>query len=159
MNELFDLAMPWWQFVLRGAAAYLGLLILLRLTGKRAFGEMSPFDIVVLIVVGGALRSAIVGKDTSLLGPFIAVATILAFDKALGFLATRSAALNRLLEGTPLLLARSGAIVPGALERASMPRAAFDRELRLKSVGSVDAIESARLEPNGRISVLRRDDK
>jgi len=49
--------------------------------------------------------------------------------------------------------------VPGALERASMPRAAFDRELRLKSVGSVDAIESARLEPNGRISVLRRDEK
>ena len=48
MSDQFELSMPWWEFVLRGACSYLGLLLALRLTGKRSFGEMSPFDIVVL---------------------------------------------------------------------------------------------------------------
>jgi hypothetical protein len=62
--------------------------VLLRLTGKRSFGEMSPFDIVVLMLVGGALRSAMVGHDDSFLGPFIAVAGVLLLDKLLGIAAT-----------------------------------------------------------------------
>ena len=62
MDSLFPQTMPWWEFGLRGIGCYLGLLVLLRLSGKRTFGEMSPFDIVVLILVGGALRSAMVGK-------------------------------------------------------------------------------------------------
>ena len=83
---MFDMDLPWWEFAVRGATCYLGLLIMLRLTGKRAFGEMSPFDIVVLVLVGGALRSAMVGRDASLLGPFIAVAAILLVDKALAWI-------------------------------------------------------------------------
>jgi uncharacterized membrane protein YcaP (DUF421 family) len=156
MNELFALAMPWWHFAVRGAITYLGLLILLRCTGKRAFGEMSPFDIVVLILVGGALRSAIVGNDSSLLGPFIGIATILALDRFIGFVASRSPAFDRLIEGRPLLLVRAGRLVPGALRRASVPPAAFERELRLHEVASVAEVDSVRLEPNGRLSVLRR---
>src|SRR3954465_6842850 len=109
MESLLPQTMPWWEFALRGAGCYVGLLILLRLTGKRSFGEMSPFDIVVLILVGGALRSAMVGKDASLLGPFISVATILAVDVLLGWLAARSQRFNHFLEGRHVLLARKGA--------------------------------------------------
>ena len=97
MDALFPQTMAWWEFALRGIGCYLGLLILLRLAGKRSFGEMSPFDIVVLILVGGALRSAMVGKDDSFLGPFIAVAAIVAVDKLFAFLATRSPLFNRIM--------------------------------------------------------------
>lgn len=157
MSELMELSMPWWQFVLRGAMCYVGLLVLLRLNGKRAFGEMSPFDIVVLILVGGALRSAMVGKDTSLLGPFIAVITILTLDKALGMLAAWSPAFNRVLEGVPVLLARNGHANPRALRRACVPVEAFERELRTHQMRSIDAVDEARLEPNGKITVLKRE--
>jgi uncharacterized membrane protein YcaP (DUF421 family) len=157
MSDLFELSMPWYQFAIRGAIAYLGLFVLLRCTGKRAFGEMSPFDIVVLILVGGALRSAIVGKDTSMLGPFIAILTILLLDRLLGFLSTRSEAFNRLLEGTPLLLARSGQVIPDALKRATIPAQAFERELRLHEIDSLDRVDNAYLESNGRISILKRE--
>jgi len=115
MQSLFPQTLPWWEFVLRGAGCYIGLLVLLRLTGKRSFGEMSPFDIVVLILVGGALRSAMVGKDDSFLGPFLAVAGVLALDKVLGTLATRNPAFNRLIEGRAALLAKHGKVIPGAL--------------------------------------------
>lgn len=155
MQSLFPQAFPWWEFVLRGAGCYIGLLVLLRLTGKRSFGEMSPFDIVVLILVGGALRSAMVGRDDSFLGPFFAVAGVLVLDKVLGVLATRSAAFNRLLEGRPALLAKHGEAIPGALRQHGIPEAVFERELREHEVRSPDEIDEARLEVNGRITVLK----
>ncbi|MBV8820553.1 MAG: DUF421 domain-containing protein [Acidobacteriaceae bacterium] len=117
---------------------------------------MSPFDIVVLILVGGALRSAMVGKDASLLGPFISVASILATDKLLGFVSARSPAFGRLIEGSPVVLARSGRLLPGVLRRQSISKEAFDRELRGNQIYAVSEIEEAILEPTGRISIFKR---
>ena len=48
---------PWWVYAVRGAGVYLGLMLVLRLVGKRSFGEMTTFDIVVLMLVGGTLRT------------------------------------------------------------------------------------------------------
>ena len=157
MQSLFPQAFPWWEFVLRGAGCYVGLLILLRLTGKRSFGEMSPFDIVVLILVGGALRSAMVGKDESFLGPFFAVAGVLALDKLLAIAATLSPTFNRLLEGREALLAKHGEPVPEALRRHHIPEAVFERELRAHEVRSMDQVDEARLEGTGRITVLKSE--
>lgn len=154
---MFDMQLPWWEFAVRGAACYAGLLLMLRLTGKRAFGEMSPFDIVVLILVGGALRSAIVGHDASLAGPFIAVAAILVLDKCLGWLAARSPAVDRLVEGRAVLLAQAGRLLPGALRRNDISPAAFDRELRSHDRDSLHGVREVRLEPNGRITVLAEE--
>jgi len=156
MSELFALSMPWWHFAVRGGVTYLGLLILLRWTGKRAFGEMSPFDIVVLILVGGVLRSAVTGNDTSVLGAFIGVATILALDKALAALAARSGVVNRLLEGRSSVLAHGGRLIPGALLKANIAQEAFARELRTHQVRSLEEVEEARLEATGKISVFKR---
>jgi uncharacterized membrane protein YcaP (DUF421 family) len=157
VDDLFELSMPWWEFVLRGAVCYIGLLLLLRLTGKRSFGEMSPFDIVVLIIVGGALRSAMVGKDASLLGPFIVVATILVIDMLIGAIAARSPGFDRLLEGRSVLLVRNGREIDSALRRNGISEAAFQRELRSKELRGVEQVEEARLEANGRISFLKRE--
>ena len=157
MGSLFPDTMPWWEFVLRGAGCYIGLLILLRLTGKRSFGEMSPFDIVVLILVGGALRSAMVGKDDSFLGPFFAVIGVLAFDYLLGVLATLSPKFNRLLEGRPALLAKGGALVPGALRRHRIPEAVFERQLRAHEVRTIDRVDEAHLEVTGRITMMKSE--
>ena len=74
---------------MRGVVVYLIVLLLLRLSGKRAFGDMAAFDIVVLMVVGGLLRTAIIGEDHSLLGPLIAVASILALNKIIGWVSAR----------------------------------------------------------------------
>ena len=161
VSELFDLSMPWYAFVLRGVACYVVLLVLLRLTGKRSFGEMSPFDIVVLILVGGALRSAIVGRDESLLGPLIAVAAILATDNVFAIVATYSPSFNRLLEGRSALLVERGSLVRGALRRHHIPEEAFARALRMHGMRSVDEVDEARLEANGNVTMIpaRAEDK
>jgi uncharacterized membrane protein YcaP (DUF421 family) len=152
---MFELSMPWWEFAVRGAICYVGLLILLRLTGKRSFGEMTPFDIVVLIIVGSLLRPAVTGSDHSMLGPFISIVTILALDKLIGKLAAIFPAFDRLLEGRSVLLAKDGQRIPGALQRHSISEAAFERALRSNGVRRVEETQEVRLEANGRVTLMK----
>ena len=157
MNELLTLSMPWWHFIVRGALTYLTLLLLLRLGGKRSFGELSPFDVVVLIMVGGAFRSAIIGDDKSLLGPAIAVATIIFVDRVITWLCALSRRIDRWIEGEAVLLARDGRTLRRELVRQGISEEGFARELRRHGIASIDSVGAARLEPNGKITVLPKN--
>lgn len=156
MNTFLQLSEPWWHFALRGAVVYLILLCMLRLTGKHSFGEMSAFDVVVLILVGGALRTSIIGEDTSFLGGIIAVAGILAIDSGLAWACARSAFINRLAEGWPAILVRNGRRAPEVLRRCNIPTAVFERALHAAGLEDETTVITARLEPNGRITLIRR---
>jgi uncharacterized membrane protein YcaP (DUF421 family) len=157
MDDLLNLSMPWWHFVVRGALTYLTLLLLLRLAGKRSFGELSPFDIVVLMLVGGALRTAVIGHDESLLGPAIAVATIILLDRLITWLCAWSPHADRWIEGEAVLLARDGETIRRELLRQGISEESFARELRRHGIASIDRVGAARLEPNGKITVLSKD--
>ncbi len=155
---MFDLAMPWWEFVLRAAVCYLGLLVLLRLASRRSFGQLAPFDVIVLIMIGGLLRPAVTGNDASLLGPFISIVTILVLDKLVGRLAASFPVIDSLLERPSVLLADHGRRLKGSLERHGVSPMAFDRELRQHGVRDVAETEEVRLEGNGRVTVFRSQD-
>lgn len=157
MMTWFDMSMPWWMFVARGVTVYVGVLVLVRLSGKLSLGDMSPFNILMLMFLGSLMRTAVLGQDHSLAGPFIAVATILGLDKALGAAATRWPRCNRLLEGVPTLLARRGVQDSVALRRSVVPQEVFDRALRAHGLHGVGEVDEARLEPNGKITVIKRD--
>ena len=157
MDGWWELAMPWWHYVVRGALAYLGLLVMLRLAGKRAFGDMSPFDIVVLVVVGGLLRTAILGDDTSFLGPFLAIAAIIGLDVLLAFLCARSPRLDRWLEGRSVVLVLGGDVLRERLRRHNVADGALQRALRMHGVRSAAEVAEARLEANGSMSVLKKE--
>jgi uncharacterized membrane protein YcaP (DUF421 family) len=146
---------PWWVYALRGAGVYLGLLVLLRLIGKRSFGEMTTFDIVVLMLVGGTLRTAIIGDDNKPLAAIIGALAIFLLDKALAWTCARWPGLERLVEGKASLLARDGHVITGALRRHDMSEEAFRRVLREKGLREAGDVAEVRLEANGKISVLR----
>ncbi|MGN2253134.1 DUF421 domain-containing protein [Frateuria sp. GZRe12] len=146
---------PWWVYALRGAGVYLGLLLLLRLLGKRSFGEMTTFDIVVLMLVGGTLRTAIIGDDKAPLAAIIGVLAIFLLDKAIAWVAARWRLFDRVIEGRASLLARDGRIIEGALRKHDMSDEAFCRVLREKGLREVGDVAEVRLEANGRISVLK----
>ncbi|QWT20749.1 DUF421 domain-containing protein [Bacillus sp. NP157] len=156
MNDVFELSMPWYAYALRGVATYIGLLVLMRLAGKRAFGEMTAFDVIVLVLVGGALRTAIIGDDKGVLGPFIGVAAILATDKVVAWLCTRWAWLNRMTEGYPAILVRDGKRQKEVMKRQNVPDAALDRALHGAGLESDHEVVTARLEPNGKITLVQR---
>jgi len=146
---------PWWVYALRGAGVYLGLLILLRLVGKRSFGDMTSFDIVVLMIVGGTLRTAIIGDDKSPLAAIIGVLAIFVLDKAVAWVCARWPAFDVMVEGKGSVIARDGDVLADQLRRHDMSEAAFRRALREKGLHDLHDVVEARLEANGKVSVLK----
>jgi uncharacterized membrane protein YcaP (DUF421 family) len=156
MHDLLEISAPWWTFVIRGVLTYFGLLVLMRLTGKRTLGDMSAFDLIVLVLVGGTLRTTIIGHDEGFIGPFIGVASVLATDKALGWACTRSTLINRIVEGLPAILIRKGHRNIAVLKAQNVPEAALDRALHAAGLTDERSIEIGRLEPNGKVTFIRQ---
>jgi len=79
---VFGLTTPWWEIILRTAVVYVVVLVLLRTAGKRELGQMSPVDLVVILVIANAVQNAMTGGDNSLIGGIIAATTLVAVNTA-----------------------------------------------------------------------------
>lgn len=157
MSGLFDLAMPWWEFVLRAAAVYLVLLVLIRLSGKRTMGQFTPFDMLLIVLLGNAVQNSLLGTDSSLGGGLLLAATLIAFNWGIAFLTSRSQRAERLVEGVPVVLARDGRLFRGVLRRELVSEDDFNEALRQNGQMTLEDVRIALLETNGSISVVPRD--
>ena len=96
---MFTLSVPWWEFVVRGIVIYFFLLLLLRVTGKRQISQMSPFDLVLLLILSNAVQNSMNAGDNSLVGGIISATTLVALNYGIGILTYRSKRMERLVEG------------------------------------------------------------
>ena len=78
---MLNMSIAWWEFVLRGIIIYIFLILILRLTGKRQIGQMSPFDLVLLLVLSNAVQNSMNGGDNSIIGGMISAATLKSFPR------------------------------------------------------------------------------
>lgn len=156
MSELFQLSAPWWHFVLRGVVIYLMVIVLMRVSGKRAMGQFTPFDLVLLILIGNAVQNGINGGDNSLTGALIMAGTLMALNYAVAFATSRNRAVEMLVEGVPVVVARDGKLFKDVLRRELVSRDDFEEALRNNGVRHLDEVEVALLETNGRISVVAK---
>lgn len=156
MSDMFALAMPWWEFILRAVVVYVAVLGMVRLSGKRALGQITPFDVLLIVLLGNAVQNALLGEDTSLTGGLLLAATLIAINYAVGWLASRSRRMERLVEGEPVLVARDGKLLESVLRRELLTRADFDAALRQQGCRSIDEVELALLETNGHITIVPR---
>lgn len=77
---MWKLAIPIWEFVLRGAIVYIFLLVLLRVTGKRQIGQLATFDLVLLLVLSNAVQNSMNGGDSSLVGGLVSALTLVGLN-------------------------------------------------------------------------------
>ena len=96
---MWNMSLVWWEFVLRGIIIYFFLIVLLRLTGKRQVGQLSPFDLVLLLVLSNAVQNAMNGGDNSVIGGMISAVTLVGINWIVGLLTYRSKKLEALVEG------------------------------------------------------------
>ena len=157
MSDLFELSMPWWEFVLRAAAVYGVLLVLVRLSGKRTLGQFTPFDMLLVVLLGTAVQNSLIGKDTSLGGGLLLAASLIFFNWIVAFVTSRSQRVERLVEGVPVVLARDGQLFREVLKRELVSRDDFDEALRTHGEMTLADVRIALLETNGTISVVKRD--
>ncbi len=145
------------DIVLRASAIFLLLFVLLRLFGKRQLGQMTPFEFVALVVLGDFVQQAVTHNDSSVTAATLAVTTFGFWSLALGWISYRSDKMRRLLEGQPRILIQDGKLFEKVLERDKITDAEVLSEMRLAGIARLDDVEWGILEPNGKISFLKRD--
>lgn len=154
MHDLFALAMPWWEFILRAVVVYIVVLGMVRLGGKRALGQITPFDVLLIVLLGNAVQNALLGTDTSLGGGLLLAATLILLNYGVGWLTTRSRRMERLIEGVPVVIARNGKLFDAVLRREQVTYADFDAAMRQQDCLGVSEVELALLETNGHITII-----
>ncbi len=142
------------EIVLRTAAVYLVILVGLRLAGKREIGQMTVFDLVVLLLIANAVQNAMVGPDTSLTGGVLAALVLLAINALVARLIIRWPRLRGWVEGTPTLLVLHGRTIPEHMRREGVDEEELLAAVREHGVAELSDVEMAVLEIDGTISVV-----
>ncbi|MGE8227847.1 MAG: DUF421 domain-containing protein, partial [Stenotrophomonas sp.] len=153
------LAMPWWEFILRAVIVYVVVLVMVRVAGKRTLGQFTPFDMLLLVLLGNAVQNALLGPDTSLGGGLLLAATLIALNYIVGWITTRSALMEQVIEGEPVVLARHGHVLQKVLQRELVSKADFAKAMRDAGCDQVDEVDLALLETNGHITIILKKDK
>jgi len=146
------------EIVLRTSVVYVLVLLGLRLTGKREVGQMTPFDLVLLLLLSNSVQNAMTGPDSSLNGGAVAAATLLALNFVVARIAARSRTARKLLDGEPRLLIHNGKILTDNLRKENMTLDELRRALREHNVAESSDVALAVLEVDGAVSVLKYDD-
>ena len=158
LESLFGMSMPWWEFVLRAVVVYGVVLVLVRLSGKRTVGQFTPFDLLLVVLLGTAVQNSLIGEDVSLLGGLILAGTLLALNWGVGYVTARYPRADRFVEGEPVVLACDGRVYWQVLRRQNVSRADFETAKRKAECDDDAQILLAMLETNGAITLIRRRD-
>lgn len=156
-NGMMHLSVPWWEFVLRGLVVYVFLIVLLRLTGKRQIGQLSPFDLVLLLILSNAVQNSMNAGDNSLLGGLISATTLVAVNYIVGLITFKSKKLEAIIEGRPQVLIHEGKLFEDVMNDAKLTRRELDSTLRQSGYFEIKQIKLAILENNGSVTVQGYD--
>jgi|HubBroStandDraft_3_1064219.scaffolds.fasta_scaffold15300_2 uncharacterized membrane protein YcaP (DUF421 family) len=151
---MWNVAVPWWELVVRGVVVYGFLLILLRLTGKRQVGQLAPFDLVLLLVLSNAVQNSMNAGDNSLLGGLISATTLVLLNWLISLATYRSKRLEALVEGRPQVLIHNGKLFQDVMGSSKLTHHELQAALRQAGCTCVEEVRSAILENNGAISVV-----
>ncbi len=152
---MFDLSLPWWEFMARAAIVYAFLLITLRVIGKRQFGELSPFDLILLLIISNAVQNSMNGGDDSVTGGLILAGTLMFIDYVLGIITFNFKKAGALIEGKPQVIIYNGQIDTKITRRQRLGEEDIKAALRQEGVSSLSEVKMAVLENDGSISVIK----
>jgi uncharacterized membrane protein YcaP (DUF421 family) len=152
---MFDMSLPWWEFIVRGAVVYVTLLVMVRITGKRTVGQFTPFDLLVVMLLSEAVSDSLRGGDESIQGGLIVAATLVALDVLIAVTTARSKKIDGVIQGHPVLIGRDGVIYREVLKRERVPEADVEKALRGADCDLED-MRMAVLEADGNINIMKR---
>lgn len=146
------------DMILRAAAIYAFVWLVLRISGKRTMSEMTAFDFVLLLIFGEATQQAILGDDFSLTNAAVVLTTLVMLDRMFAIVHFRWPKLERLMEGRPVLLVHDGTPLKDAMARERVDEEDILGEARRsRGLVSMDEIRHVILEPSGGLSIIPRE--
>src|SRR5438477_5987769 len=125
---------PLWQLILRGVVVYVFLLAALRLAGRRELGQMTTFDLILLLILSNAVQNSINAGDNSLGGGLVSAITLIALNYLVAWLAYHYPAFERLVSGRPIRIVTDGKVHVRALEREQITLSSLRSSLRKQGI-------------------------
>jgi len=146
------------QIVGRTAAVYVLVLIGVRLAGKREVGQMTPFDLVLLLLLSNSVQNAMTGPDNSLVGGFVAALTLFLMNFAIAEYSGVNRHFRKWVQGSPSLLIHNGEVLMNHMAKEHVTIDELERAMREHGISSTKDISIGVLEVDGSMSFLKYDD-
>ena len=141
--------------IIRGLAIYLFLLIVFRISGKRTLAEVSSFDLVLLLIISETTQESMVDDDHSMTNGMLLILTLVGASIALSLIKQRSKKLNKILDGTPLVVVDHGRMLKDRMDKSRVDEDDLLEAARMmQGVERIDQIKYAVLERDGTISIV-----
>jgi uncharacterized membrane protein YcaP (DUF421 family) len=153
VDDLLHLQMPAAEKVIRTIAVYLGILLVIRVAGKRLMAQMNSQDLVVVLLLSNVVQNAIIGEDNSLVGGLIGAAVLVVVNAGLDHWALRNSRVAWLLDGRPTEVVKDGVLDHRALTHLGMTPEELDNAIQTQGADSLSQVKRVALEPGGSITV------
>jgi uncharacterized membrane protein YcaP (DUF421 family) len=146
------------EIVLRTVVIYMVVLLGVRLSGKREVGQMTPFDLTLLLLISNSVQNAMTGSDTSLFGGIAAAITLLLLNYLVAELSGTNRRFRKLVQGQPSLLIHDGQVIVAHMAKEHVSMDELQRSLRQHGISSYHDVAISVLEVDGSISCLKYDE-
>lgn len=146
------------RIIVMGVLGYLGLILLLRISGKRTLSKMSAFDFVITIAFGSVFANVLMAPGTALAEGVTALAMLVLLQFSVTWLSVRSRRVESLVKAEPALIYYDGRIDHRQMKRERITQAELHAAVRSAGLLSLDSLYAVVLETNGDLTVLRRPD-
>ncbi|RZK27105.1 MAG: DUF421 domain-containing protein, partial [Hymenobacter sp.] len=147
-----------WTSLLRtliiSVLAYAGLILMLRISGKRTLSKMNAFDLIVTVALGSTLATVLLSKGVALADGLLAFALLIGLQFGITWLSVRSKAVSRLVKASPTLLVYQGQYLPGAMRAERITEGEILSSLRERGIGTLAEAAAVVLENDGTLNAL-----
>jgi uncharacterized membrane protein YcaP (DUF421 family) len=148
-----------WRVLIVGVLAYAGLVVLLRVSGKRTLSKMNAFDLVVTVALGSTLATILLSKETALAEGLAAYALLIALQFVVAWGSTRAAWFDAIVKSEPALLFHRGEFLDAALRRERVTHGEVTAAVRSSGILALDDVAAVVLETDGTLSVVPQGER
>ena len=144
------------DIAVRAVALYVFVVFVMRMIGRRELSTLTPFDLVLLIVLGDAIQQGLTQDDYSITGAVVAVSTLAIMQVITSYISYRVKPFRKILKGEPIILIEGGKLLNQNLRRERITADDVAEEMRTQQIGAFDQVQWAILESNGTISFIQK---
>jgi uncharacterized membrane protein YcaP (DUF421 family) len=144
-----------YRTVIVGVCAYVGLILLLRISGKRTLSKMNAFDFVITVALGSTLATILLSKETALAEGLVALALLIFLQFAITWLSVRSRWVRRSVKAEPRLLFHKGEFLANAMKAERINEGEIVQAMRSQGIGGKQEVEAVVLESDGTLSIMK----
>jgi uncharacterized membrane protein YcaP (DUF421 family) len=146
------------ESVIRATVIYVVLFLLFRIAGRRTLADETPFDLVLLLIIGEATQQALLGEDFSLTNAILVITTLLLIDILLSLAKQHSRTAERVLDGVPTILVADGRPIEARMRKARVDEQdVLEAARSLQGLERMEQIRFAVLEPGGAITIVPKE--